>query len=240
MTKKILSIFILFLSLSPLFSITDQLKQFETDGWCRLEKVIKDNEDRSIVDVEYSSYMESDVSHFEKARGEYIYSRYLADNGYREEAKEHLKQEKTYLDDMDKTNDIIYMIARIDYTSSKTYIDKDYLSSGLENSNLVKEAVKKYPEEAYFIITNGWRLIFTPQIAGGSNKNAIKEMEPLLGNIDTLSLSNVYSLYGALATAHFNRKNYEESSTYLSLALDIYNGEPALMELKKDLEKKLK
>ena len=224
MTKKILSIFILFLSLSPLFSITDQLKQFETDGWCRLEKVIKDNEDRSIVDVEYSSYMESDVSHFEKARGEYIYSRYLADNGYKEEAKEHLKQEKTYLDDMDKTNDIIYMIARIDYTSSKTYIDKDYLSSGLE----------------YFIITNGWRLIFTPQIAGGSNKNAIRELEPLLGNIDTLSLSNVYSLYGALATAHFNRKNYEESSTYLSLALDIYNGEPALMELKKDLEKKLK
>ena len=143
MTKKILSIFILVLSLSPLFSITDQLKQFETAGWCRLEKVIKDNEGRSIVDVEYSSYMESDVSHFEKARGEYIYSRYLADNGYKEEAKEHLKQEKTYLDAMDKTNDIIYMIARIDYTSSKTYIDKDYLSSRLKISILVKEAVKK-------------------------------------------------------------------------------------------------
>ena len=240
MRKKVLFLLILVLALTPLFSITDSLKVFDTKEWLELEEVIKCNKERSIVDPVYSSFIQSDVTDFEKARAEYLYSRYLADNDYKDEAKEHLVYNKNYVDSMDKSNEILNLIAQLDYSSAKTYISKDYLGAGLENSNLTKEAIKKYPEEAYFIITNGWRLIFTPQIAGGSNKNAIKEMEPLLGNIDTLSLSNVYSLYGALATAHFNRKNYEESSTYLSLALDIYNGEPALMELKKDLEKKLK
>ena len=51
---------------------------------------------------------------------------------------------------------------------------------------------------------------------------------------------NRYSVYGALATAHFNRKNYRESKEYLSLAFDIYYGEPPLIDLEKDLEKKLK
>ena len=239
MKKLILLLFVFVISLAPVFSITDSLKKFDTESWLGLEEAIKSNKERSVVDPLYSSFIISDVSNFEKARAEYLYSRYLVDNGYKDEAKEHLEIEKTFMDGMDESDEILSLIARIDYTSAKTYIIKDYLSTGLENSSLSKEAVKKYPDEAYFIVTNGWRLIYTPQIAGGSNKNAIKVLEPLLNVTDELSVSNRYSAYGALATAHFNRKNYEESNQYLSLAFDIYYGEPPLLELKKDLEKKL-
>ena len=240
MRKKALFLLLFILALTPLFSINDSLKAFDTKEWLELEEVIKCNKERNIVDPFYYSFIESNVTDFEKARAEYLYGRYLADNDYEDEAKKHLEYNKKYLDAMDKSNEILNLIARIDYSSAKTYISKDYLGSGLENSNLTKEAIKKYPDEAYFIITNGWRLIYSPQIAGGSNKNAIKGLEPLLKEIDGLSISNRYSLYGALATAHFNRKNYNESREYLSLAFDIYYGEPPLLELERDLEKKLK
>ena len=240
MRKIVLFLLALLLSVTSLFAFTDQLRQFDTAEWLELEEAIKCNKDRSTVDTKYSQYIEADVSEFGKARAEYLYSRYLVDNGYKDEAENHLVLEKNYLDIMDKSNEVLYLIAKIDYTSAKTYITKDYLSSGLENSNLTKEAVKKYPDEAYFILTNGWRLIYTPQIAGGSNKNAIKVLEPLLTEIDSLSILNRYSVYGALATAHFNRKNYRESKEYLSLAFDIYYGEPPLIDLEKDLEKKMK
>ena len=240
MRKKVLFLLILVLALTPLFSITDSLKVFDTKEWLELEEVIKCNKERSIVDPVYSSFVQSDVTDFEKARAEYLYSRYLADNDYKDEAKEHLVYNKNYVDSMDKSNEILNLIAQIDYSSAKTYISKDYLGAGLENSNLTKEAIKKYPDEAYFIVTNGWRLIYTPQIAGGSNKNAIKGLEPILKEIDNISISNKYSAYGALATAHFNRKDYKESKEYLDLAFDIYYGEPPLLELERDLEKKLK
>lgn len=233
----LLTVFVL--ALAPLFSYTDSLKVYDTEAWLGLEGAIKSNKDRSVVDPLYSSFVSSDASSFEKARAEYLYSRYLVDNGFKDEATAHLEKEKSYLDSMDTDNNVLYLIAQLDYTSAKTYIKKDYLSTGLENSNLTKEAVKKYPEEAYFVVTNGWRLIYTPQIAGGSNKKAIKGLEPLLEESDKLSVFTLYSLYGALATAHYNRKDYRESNQYLSLAFDIYYGEPPLVELEMNLEKKL-
>ena len=237
--KKFFVLFLVLIFALPLFSVTDSLKKFDIPSWLSLEEATKCNMDKDVVEPLYLSFVSSNVSMFEKARAEYLYSRYLVDRGEKEEAKKHLEEEKKYMDLMDDKDEVLSLMAKIDYTSAKTYISRD-LSSGLENSNLTKEAVKKYPEEAYFIITDGWRLIYTPQIAGGSNKNAINKVEKVLQALDKLSVSNTYSAYGALATAHYNRKNYKESMDYLSKAFDIYYGEPPLLELKENLEKKLK
>lgn len=239
MKKILILLSVLFLFSLPLFAVQDCLKQYDTTSWLMLEKAVKSNLEKEIVESTYTSFITSDVSAFEKARAEYLYSRYLMDRGEKEEAKKHLKEEEKYMNMMEGESDLLLTMARIDYTSAKTYINRD-LSSGLENSNLTKEAIKKYPDEAYIIITNAWRLIYTPQIAGGSNKNAIKNLEPLLSSIDSLSISNQYSCYGALATAHYNRKDYKEGMDYLSRAFDIYYGEPPLLELKENLEKKIK
>ena len=72
MRKKVLFLLILVLALTPLFSITDSLKVFDTKEWLELEEVIKCNKKRSIVDPVYSSFIQSDVTDFEKARAEYL------------------------------------------------------------------------------------------------------------------------------------------------------------------------
>ena len=72
MRKKVLFLLILVLALTPLFSITDSLKVFDTKEWLELEEVIKCNKERSIVDPVYSSFIQSDVTDFEKARAEYL------------------------------------------------------------------------------------------------------------------------------------------------------------------------
>ena len=86
MRKIVLFLLALLLSITSLFAFSDQLRQFDTAEWLELEEAIKCNKDRSTVDTKYSQYIEADVSEFEKARAEYLYSRYLVDNGYKDEA----------------------------------------------------------------------------------------------------------------------------------------------------------
>ena len=114
MKRKVVFLLALVLALTPLFSINDSLKVFDTKEWLELEEVIKCNKERSIVDPVYSSYIKSDITDFEKARAEYLYARYLADNDYKDEAKEHLEYNKNYVDSMDKSNEILNLIAQID------------------------------------------------------------------------------------------------------------------------------
>ena len=87
MRKKALFLLLFILALTPLFSINDSLKAFDTKEWLELEEVIKCNKERNIVDPFYYSFIESNVTDFEKARAEYLYGRYLADNDYKDEAK---------------------------------------------------------------------------------------------------------------------------------------------------------
>lgn len=241
MRKLYIILLLLSFTLLSIFAVDDATKEFDTPLYRELEHGIKSNEDMVTVTSLFNGYMDSSLSTFEKARAENLYLRYLADNGEKEEAEKHLEKEKEYYSAIlnEDVPEVLKRIAELDYSSAKTYIDGN-LSNGLENSNLTKKAVKDYPEEAFFIITDGWRLIYTPQIAGGSNKNAIKELEPLLESLEELSLSNVYSLYGALAMAHYNRKDYDKGREYLDRAFAIYYGEPALLELDENLRKKMK
>lgn len=232
--------FALLLTLSiSLFAFTDSLLQFDTSLWLALDESVKCNREVEEVMDNYNRYIGQDLTSFERARAEYVLCRYYADRSDLEKAKEHMERQRAVLDEDPIESEVLRTIGEMDYSASRTYVEKN-LSSGLENSNLTKKAFNDFPDEVYMTVVNAWRLIYTPQIAGGSNKNAIKILEPLLDKIETLSIGNRYSIYGALSMAHYNRKDYEEGMEYLEKAFSIYDGEIALLELKDKLRKKLK
>ncbi len=237
--KKILLIFsILIFSTSLLFSYTDSYSEYNQNSeWQALMKAIKDNDGKSEVESLYRKYLTGNLTAEEKARAEYNMVRYLVDNGHKDEAEEHLELDRAAIDEMEGRDDVLALISRADYSSAEYYISKD-MFKGMENSSLTKELYSSYPDEIYVVLMNAWRLIYTPQIAGGSNKNAIKELLPLLGEREKMSQSDLFSLYGALATAYYNRKDYSSAKEYLALALDIYHGEPTIISLKEKLDRK--
>ena len=237
--KKILLIFTLIIfSSALLFSYTDSYAEYNRNSeWQALMKAIKDNDGKAEVESLYRKYLSGDLTPEEKARAEYNMVRYLVDNDYKDEAEEHLALDKAAVDEMDGRSDVLALISRADYSSAEYYISKD-MFKGMENSSLTKELYSSYPDEIYVVLMNAWRLIYTPQIAGGSNKNAIKELLPLLDERDKMSQADLFSLYGALATAYYNRKDYSSAKEYLALALDIYHGEPTIISLKEKLSKK--
>ncbi|MGN1163263.1 MAG: hypothetical protein ACI4S4_00510 [Candidatus Ornithospirochaeta sp.] len=239
MKKTIAIALIICLITFSISAYTDSLLQFDTPLWLELDESVKCNKDPETVSECYSSYTEGDITVFERARAEYVLCRYYSDRGDYEKAMEHMEKQKETLSTSSIESEVLSLIAEMDLSSSKTCVEKD-LSSGLENSNLTKKAFKEYPEEVYIAVVNAWRLIYTPQIAGGSNKNAIKNLEPMIADIGSYSVGNQYSIYGALAMAHYNRKDYKEAKEYLSMAFEIYDGEPTLLDLGEKLEKKLK
>lgn len=236
--KKVFVLFFVFITLLPLFSYTDSFSKYnEKDEWKAFIRAIKENRDKEKVDRLYSLYISSNLTDVEISRAEYNYIRYLVDNKEEDEAKLHLKKQEEAIKRIEGKNDYLSSLSRLDYISSSYYITKN-ISKGIENSNLTKELYKNWKDEITIVITNAWRLIYTPQIAGGSNKNAITILLPLLEEKEIISEENLYSIYGALSTAYYNRKDYEKSKTYLKLALEIYSGEPTILELKEKLDKK--
>lgn len=236
--KRIFVFLFVFITLLPLFSYTDSFSKYnEKDEWKAFFRAIKENKDKEEVDRLYSLYISSDLSDVEISRAEYNYIRYLVDNKEADEAKLHLKKQEEAIERMEGKNDYLSSYSHLDYISSSYYITKN-ISKGIENSNQTKELYKKYNDEITIIITNAWRLIYTPQIAGGSNKNAISILLPLLEEKEIISEEDLYSIYGALSTAYYNRKDYDNAKAYLKLALEIYNGEPTILELKEKLDKK--
>ena len=237
MKKTIVFILILILALASASAYSDSLLQFDTPLWLELEKRIKCNDEPDVVEECYWEYISRDITPYERARAEYNLCRYYADRGESDKSRAAMAREKEALEDTKGMEAPLALMAEMDYSAAVTYLEKS-LSTGLENSNLTKKAYKEYPEEVYMVVVNAWRLIYTPQIAGGSNKNAIKILEPLLE--EKLSKGNLYSIYGALAMAHYNRKDYKIAMEYLDKAFAIYDGEITLLDLKDKLEKKLK
>ncbi len=227
---------LLLLSLSSVSAYTDSWMKYESIDWNALFSAVKDNRGESEVVSLYTSFMNDDTDETEKARCEYTMVRYYMDRGEEEKAREHLEKEETAAGKI-STDDIYAQMTRTDLTSAGYYISKDMLK-GMENSKETRKLYEEYSDEVYVILMNAWRLIYTPQIAGGSNKKAIKMLTPLLDETGRMCSCNVYSLYGALATAYYNRHDYETSREFLERALSMYSGEAALLELKEKLDRK--
>lgn len=237
--KRLLVILTL-LSLLPalLLAYTDSYSEYDNNtDWNALYSAIKNNRGRSEVESLYETYISSGIANIEIARAEYNMVRYWVDSGDTESANVHLEREKEAVDNIEVSSGVLYDISMADLTSAEYYITKD-MFTGMENSSLTKKLYSSYPDEVYVVLMNAWRLIYTPQIAGGSNKNAIKILLPLLEIRSSLCEQNRYSLYGALATAYYNRHDYETSREYLEEALKIYSGEKTLLELKEKLDNK--
>ncbi len=238
MKKTTILLIMLTLISSLLFSYTDSYAEYNDNlEWQAFIRAVKCNDSVSEVESLYRKYLSGNLSAEERARAEYNMVRYLVDNDRKDEAEKHLELDRAAVDEMEGRSDILALISRCDYSSASYYISKD-MFKGMENSSMTKELYASHSDEIYVVLMNAWRLIYTPQIAGGSNKNAIKELLPLLEERTKMSESDLYSLYGALATAYYNRKDYSSAKEYLALALDIYHGEPTILELKEKLSKK--
>ncbi len=238
MKKTTILLIMLAVISSLLFSYTDSYAEYNDNlEWQAFIRAVKCNDSVSEVESLYRKYLSGNLSAEERARAEYNMVRYLVDNDRKDEAEKHLELDKAAVDEMEGRSDILALISRTDYSSASYYISKD-MFKGMENSSMTKELYASHSDEIYVVLMNAWRLIYTPQIAGGSNKNAIKELLPLLEERTKMSESDLYSLYGALATAYYNRKDYSSAKEYLALALDIYHGEPTILELKEKLSKK--
>lgn len=238
MRRFLLALIIFLLSLSALFAYTDSFSLYnQNSDWKSFFRAIKDDRGKGEVESLYEKYVSSSIDDIEKARAEYNMIRYLVDSGYKEEAEEHLENQRIIAESMEDREDYLAQVTKLDYISSRYYVTKE-LFLGMENSNLTKKIYSEYPDEVSIVITNAWRLIYTPQIAGGSNKNAIKILLPLLDEIEKISEEDLYSIYGALATAYYNRKDYVAAKEYLAEALDIFSGEKTILELKEKLDKK--
>ncbi len=237
MKKKLLTLVLLLSTVAVLSAYTDSYSIYSNSEWDALLRAIKENKAANEVESIYNKYTSTTLSDVETARAEYNMVRYYMDNDNKDKAKEHFKKQEEAVERLSGDNSVLADISRADLKSSDYYISGD-MFTGMENSSLTKKLLENYPDEVCVIITNAWRLIYTPQIAGGSNKNAIKILTPLLSLVNTLSEENRYSLYGALAYASYNRHDYTEAKEFLSEALNIYNGEITLLELKEKLDKK--
>ncbi len=237
MKKKLLLFVLLFSITAALFAYTDSYSIYSNSEWDALYRAIKENRSPSEVESVYNKYTSTELSYVEIARAEYNMVRYYMDNDEKDKAKEHFEIEENAVAELENDESVLGDISRADLKSSDYYISGD-MFTGMENSSMTKKLYENYPDEVYVVITNAWRLIYTPQIAGGSNKNAIKILTPLLEIVSTLSEENKYSLYGALAYASYNRHDYTEAKEFLTEALNIYNGEKTLLELKEKLDKK--
>lgn len=128
----------------------------------------------------------------------------------------------------------------IEYYSAKYYVDKK-ISDGIENSSLTKELYSKYPDDVFSIMTEAWRLIYTPAIAGGSPRKAIKLLDALMkGYEDKLCTLDKYSTYCALAIAYNLREEYSTAEKYFKLAFKYFDSESDILSSYKSNAKELK
>lgn len=237
MKRKLISLLLLLLPFF-LFAYVDSYAVYDNNlDWGALYKVIKDNKSESEVESFYDKYISEDLSLYEKARAEYNMVRYYMDRENKAKAQEHYKKQEAAVKELDSDNSVLAEISKSELTSSAYYISHD-IFTGMSNSSKLKKLYNEYSDEVYLVLNNAWRLIYTPGIAGGSSKKAIKILLPLLDISAELSTENRYSLYGALATAWYNEHDYSQAEEYLREALALYNGEVTLLKLKEKLENK--
>lgn len=238
--RKILAALLLFVTAaSAAFAYADSYSYlWETAEYPALIRSIKDNEDEKTVLKDYQAFMDSDFSFADKSRIEYHMVRYYMDNGDRDKAEEHLALEKAFFSEIDESeSDMKKGIAELDMLSAEYYVEKK-LNKGLGSSNLTKQLYKDYPQEYYIALTEAFRLLNTPHIAGGSPKRALELFEKIEKEVEGMNDLDRYSLYSGLGMSSYERKKYSDSIRYFDKAMEIYESDIAMDEYLEDLAKK--
>ena len=228
----------LILSLLPLIALCAYTDSFASASsrpeYIALIDAVKNGESEETVDALYKAYTALDISMTERTRIEYHMSRYFKDIGDDEEAKRHVELGKQFLAGIgEDEGELMRRVAEADIVSADYYVNGG-ISKGMESSDLMKKLYADYPDEYYIALQEAFRLLYTPAIAGGSAKKALSIFNDIEKEIDGLSKLDLFSFYSGKGMALSQRDEYDESDRYLDKAEDIYSGDPAIDDIRKD------
>ena len=238
MRKAVIALMIMIASAFPAFSAqyVDSFSIMNNNPlYLELIEAIKNAEGEQKVLDAYDAYISSGISCTERSRVEYHLARYYKDMKNKTEALKHIEMEKKYMDMIPSdAPEVEKLMASVDETSAEYFVTKD-MKVGMRNSNLAKELYSKYPDEVIACLTEAFRLIYTPGIAGGSPRKALRILDDLEKNAGSaISKVDLYSLYVAKALALSKRDEFDLSDEYLDKALKFYTGDPTIQDTRKD------
>ena len=122
MRRFLLALIIFLLSLSALFAYTDSFSLYnQNSDWKSFFRAIKDDRGKGEVESLYDKYVSSSIDDIEKARAEYNMIRYLVDSGYKEEAEEHLENQRIIAESMEDREDYLAQLTKLDYMLLRNY-----------------------------------------------------------------------------------------------------------------------
>lgn len=236
--RKLLTLTLaVFFCTCSLFAYTDSFNYLAQDyDYVLLLDSIKENDDyedfASLYEKVFSSLSDTD-----KVRLEYHMIRYFTDRNEKEKASEHLLIQEDYFSLLENDGSLSYRLAELDYYSSRYYVDKK-ISDGLKTNNLTKELYKDYPEENIVALTEAFRLLNAPMIAGGSKKKAYSLFYDIYTNLSEVSKTDLFSLLSGLGMSAYENKEYALSKAYFNASETIYPADNAMMEYIENLEEK--
>lgn len=241
--KKTITLILLLLAvfLSTAAAYTDSFAATNNNPlFNELITALKNEEKESVVLPLYNKYIASSITNVERSRIEYHMARYYKDIKQKDKAKSHVELEADYMNKIeDSATELEKLVAEVDYTSARYYVSKE-LSIGMENSNLSKKLYSEYPNEFYAALTECWRLIYTPAIAGGSYRKAIKLLLDIEKNKEGISYLEEAGLYSALGYASYMREEYNDAERYLNKAKTFYKKDPLVLETMEEVQEKLR
>ena len=233
MRKFLAMAMILAAAVLPLAAFTDSYADMVSDPlYLGFYGAIKNDLPESEVIAAYDGYIASGIAPEERVRAGYQIIRYFMDHGNKELALAHLAGiEEQFAAISADTPAVRRDIAEGDLIASAYYVHGG-IGNGLKNSDKVKELYGKYPEEISVALNEVFRYLFTPPIAGGSSKKAmriLREMDP-----QSLSKPDLFSYYVAYGMALSDQDEFDESDAYLDMAQDIYTTDSAIDSTRRD------
>lgn len=216
---------------ASLWGYTDSFAQMQSDPlFLSMLDAVKNGRSEAEAESAYDAYVAAEDDPVCLSRAEYHMVRYHQDMGNDFMARAHLEEEMRYLGLIgEEASEVEVLAAEVDATSSEYYVDHK-LGVGMENSRLVKEMYRRFPDEFYAAIQEGFRLLYTPPIAGGSARKALRIFESVESDMEGISRLDRYSLLVGKAMALSELGRYDESDAYLDKAEEIYTFDPAAAE----------
>ena len=233
MRKFLAMAMILAAAVLPLAAFTDSYADMVSDPlYLGFYGSIKNGLPEEEIEAAYHLFIDSEASPEEKARVEYQMVRYYMEHGNKEKGQEHLDNVEMQLalipaDVPAARRDI----AEADKVAGIYYVHGG-ISNGLANSNAIKELYSKYPDEISVALSEAFRYLFTPPIAGGSSKKAMRILREI--NPSILSPPDLFSYYVAMAMVLSDQGEFEESDEYVDKALEIYSTDSSLDQVIRD------
>lgn len=231
MKKKLIILTILLSFGFSLFAYTDSFSEMQSSPeFLALLDVIKNGGESEDAEKAYEAFINSTANPVYLSRVEYHMVRYYMDIENKAKAEIHLEKQLYELQNIpDSASEIEKLAADVDATSSEYYVTHK-LGVGMDNNKLVKEMYKKFPDEFYAAIQEGFRLLYAPPIAGGSARKALKIFNDVEENQEGISYLDHYSMLVGKGMALSETGKYDESDEYLDQAESIFSFDKAIIE----------